>query len=67
LIGGSIRLPFFWALLGIFGGLEAFGIVGLFLGPAIIAVTIAIWHEALDTTETPPPSLNSETGSACTE
>ena len=49
LIGGSIRLPFFWALLGVFGGLEAFGIVGLFVGPAIMAVAITIWREALET------------------
>src|SRR5205807_636568 len=38
LIGRSTRLPFLWVLLGIFGGLEAFGLLGLFLGPAIIAV-----------------------------
>jgi len=49
LIGGSIRLPFFWALLGVFGGLEAFGVVGLFLGPAILAVALAIWREAVAT------------------
>jgi predicted PurR-regulated permease PerM len=45
LIGSSTRLPFLWVLLGIFGGLESFGLVGLFLGPAIIAVLIAIWRE----------------------
>lgn len=52
LIGGSIRLPFFWALLGVFGGLEAFGIVGLFLGPAIMAVALTVWREALEPAET---------------
>jgi predicted PurR-regulated permease PerM len=46
LIGGSIELPFLWALLGVFGGLEAFGLVGLFIGPAIIAVALTIWREA---------------------
>jgi predicted PurR-regulated permease PerM len=46
LIGGSTRLPFLWVLLGILGGLETFGLVGLFLGPAIISVLIAIWREA---------------------
>lgn len=54
LIGGSIQLPFLWALLGVFGGVEAFGIVGLFLGPAILAVALAIWREAVATA---PPSL----------
>jgi predicted PurR-regulated permease PerM len=33
-------------LLGVFGGLEAFGLVGLFIGPAIIAVALTIWREA---------------------
>ncbi|HEX4195179.1 MAG TPA: AI-2E family transporter, partial [Stellaceae bacterium] len=49
LIGESIKLPFLWALLGVFGGVEAFGIVGLFLGPAILAVGLAIWREAAAT------------------
>ena len=46
LIGISTRLPFIWILLGIFGGLETFGLLGLFLGPAILAVVLAIWREA---------------------
>jgi predicted PurR-regulated permease PerM len=54
LIGGSIRLPFFWALLGVFGGLEALGFVGLFLGPAILAVALAIWREAAETANALP-------------
>jgi predicted PurR-regulated permease PerM len=45
LIGSSTRLPFLWVLLGIFGGLESFGLIGLFLGPAIMSVLIAIWRE----------------------
>lgn len=46
LIGNTTRLPFLWVLLGILGGLESFGLIGLFLGPAIISVLIAIWREA---------------------
>jgi predicted PurR-regulated permease PerM len=45
LIGSSARLSFIWVLLGIFGGLSTFGIVGLFLGPAILAALIALWRE----------------------
>jgi predicted PurR-regulated permease PerM len=45
LIGMSTRLPFLWILLGIFGGLETFGLLGLFLGPAILAVLLALWRE----------------------
>ena len=48
LIGMSTRLPFLWIFLGIFGGLETFGLVGLFLGPAILAAVLAIWREGAD-------------------
>jgi len=45
LIGGAVRLPFLWVLLGILGGLETFGILGLFLGPAVMAALISLWRE----------------------
>jgi predicted PurR-regulated permease PerM len=45
LIGGAARLPFLWVLLGILGGLETFGFLGLFLGPAMMAALIALWRE----------------------
>ncbi len=44
-IGGSTRLPFVWVLLGILGGLETFGLLGLFLGPVLLAVLITLWRE----------------------
>jgi predicted PurR-regulated permease PerM len=45
LIGGTTRLPFLWVLLGILGGVETFGLLGLFLGPAIMAALILLWRE----------------------
>jgi predicted PurR-regulated permease PerM len=48
LIGGSTKLPFLLVLLGIFGGLETFGLVGLFLGPAIMAALVSLWREWTD-------------------
>ncbi|MBO0737704.1 MAG: AI-2E family transporter [Alphaproteobacteria bacterium] len=48
IIGGSARLPFLWVLLGILGGLESFGIIGLFLGPAVMAALISLWREWTD-------------------
>jgi predicted PurR-regulated permease PerM len=45
LIGGAVKLPFLWVLLGILGGLEGFGLIGLFLGPAVMAALIALWRE----------------------
>jgi len=52
LIGSTTRLPFLWVLLGIFGGLETFGLIGLFLGPAIMSVLIALWREGIEPAET---------------
>ena len=45
LVGGSARLPFLLAFLGIFGGLAAFGLIGLFLGPVIRAALLTVWRE----------------------
>jgi predicted PurR-regulated permease PerM len=45
LIGGTTQLPFVWVLLGILGGVESFGLLGLLLGPALLAVLVALWRE----------------------
>ena len=47
LVGSAARLPFLVALIGIFGGLQAFGLIGLFLGPVILAALLTIWREWL--------------------
>lgn len=44
LIGGSTRMPFLWVLLGILGGVETWGLLGLFLGPAIMAAVHLLWQ-----------------------
>ena len=45
LIGGATRLPFLWVLFGILGGVETWGIVGLFIGPALMAALIMLWRD----------------------
>jgi predicted PurR-regulated permease PerM len=45
LIGGAARLPFLWVLLGILGGLESFGFLGLFVGPAVMAALMSLWRD----------------------
>jgi predicted PurR-regulated permease PerM len=45
LIGSATRLPFLWVLLGILGGVETWGLLGLFLGPAIMAALMLLWRE----------------------
>jgi predicted PurR-regulated permease PerM len=46
-ISGATRIPFLLVLFGVLGGLTAFGLVGLFIGPVILAVLMAIWREWL--------------------
>ena len=45
LSGGATRLPFIWVLLGILGGVESYGLVGLFMGPAIMAALVLLWRK----------------------
>ncbi|KVF01060.1 AI-2E family transporter [Burkholderia vietnamiensis] len=45
LIGNSTRLPFLLVLFGILGGAETFGLIGLFVGPALMTVLTMLWSE----------------------
>jgi predicted PurR-regulated permease PerM len=52
LISREAEIPFLVVIFGVLGGLAAFGLVGLFVGPVILAVLLAIWHEwLLESTE----------------
>ena len=44
-ISGPTRIPFLLVFLGVLGGINAFGLIGLFLGPVLLAVSVAIWRE----------------------
>ena len=43
LIGGSTHMPFLMVLLGILGGIESWGLIGLFVGPALMAIVTMFW------------------------
>lgn len=45
LIGGAMQLPFLAVLFGILGGVETMGLIGLFLGPAIMVLFTTLWRE----------------------
>lgn len=45
LVGNVARLPFLLALVGVFGGLQVFGIIGLFIGPVVMASLLTVWRE----------------------
>jgi predicted PurR-regulated permease PerM len=47
LISREASIPFIVVLFGVLGGLATFGLVGLFIGPVILAVLLAVWREWL--------------------
>lgn len=45
LVGGPVKLPFLPTFFGLVGGVKTMGIVGLFIGPVLMALLVAIWRE----------------------
>ncbi len=54
-ISGATKIPFLLIMFGVLGGLASFGLVGLFIGPVILAILLAIWREWLHETQEPEP------------
>ncbi len=46
-ISGASKVPFLIVMFGVLGGLTAFGAIGIFLGPVILAVGQAVWQQWL--------------------
>jgi predicted PurR-regulated permease PerM len=44
-ISTATNVPFLLVLMGVLGGVAAFGLVGLVVGPVILAVLTAVWRE----------------------
>jgi len=58
LIGGQTQIPTFFLFFGILGGLQAFGFLGLFLGPVLLAIVVAflkIYRERYGVAPAPGP------------
>jgi predicted PurR-regulated permease PerM len=54
LISGQARAPFLLVLFGVLGGLAAFGLVGLFVGPIILRLAELAWQEWVSPPQAPP-------------
>lgn len=54
-ISNATRLPFLLVMFGVYGGLAAFGLIGLFVGPVALAVATAVWREWLEEHRGLPP------------
>jgi predicted PurR-regulated permease PerM len=57
LVGGPIKLPFLPTFFGLIGGVKTMGFLGLFLGPVLMALLVAIWREWLHEATVVPPVL----------
>ena len=59
-ISSATQIPFLLVMFGVIGGLAAFGLVGMFIGPVIVAVLLAVWREWLENKvqvpSNPPPA-----------
>ncbi|MCX2724964.1 AI-2E family transporter [Roseibium salinum] len=61
LVGGPIKLPFLPTFFGLVGGVKTMGFLGLFVGPVLMALIVAIWREwVFETTRTEVPADGSE-------
>ncbi|AGA64451.1 hypothetical protein B488_04590 [Liberibacter crescens BT-1] len=45
LVGGPIKLPFLPTFFSLIGGVRTMGLLGLFIGPVLMALLVAIWRE----------------------
>jgi predicted PurR-regulated permease PerM len=55
LISSAVRVPFLLVMFGALGGLQAFGLMGLFIGPVLLATGLAIWREWTERSSAPVP------------
>ncbi|TPG18757.1 AI-2E family transporter [Sphingomonas koreensis] len=59
-IGSAVELPFLLAMIGAFGGLAELGLVGLFVGPVIMAALLLVWHQWMKPLEADPPAAKAK-------
>jgi predicted PurR-regulated permease PerM len=55
-ISSAGAIPFLGVLFGELGGLLAFGLIGLFIGPIVLAIALAVWREWTEHLEQAPPT-----------
>ncbi|OLO06813.1 AI-2E family transporter [Salinicola sp. MH3R3-1] len=60
LVGGPIKLPFLPTFFGLIGGVKTMGIVGLFVGPVLMALLVASWREWLHDDDAPDAPSEAE-------
>lgn len=61
-IGRAAKLPFLLVFIAILGGISSFGLVGLFLGPVVVAVALTLWRTWVQTREAPTDAPSTTAG-----
>ncbi|WP_347454123.1 AI-2E family transporter [Acinetobacter thermotolerans] len=56
-ISGATQIPFLLIMFGVLGGIASFGLIGVFIGPVILAVLLAIWREWLHESDQHEPLM----------
>jgi predicted PurR-regulated permease PerM len=59
-ISGPAKVPFILVFFGVLGGLATLGLIGLVLGPVLLAVLLALWRQAGDLLGNEPPEGSAE-------
>jgi predicted PurR-regulated permease PerM len=62
LISNATQISALLVMFGVLGGLAAFGLVGLFIGPVILVVAIAVWREWVQSVDGLPDSSGEKSG-----
>jgi predicted PurR-regulated permease PerM len=63
LISSATQVPFLLVMFGAIGGIAAFGLVGLFIGPVALAIATAVWREWLEVRQEGPGPPDAGTSS----
>jgi predicted PurR-regulated permease PerM len=56
LVGGAVKLNLFWVLVGSIGGFQVLGLIGVFMGPVVLALCGEMWREWIRDPAAPPPT-----------
>ncbi len=63
LVGGPVKLPFLPTFFGLVGGVKTLGIVGLFVGPVLMALLVSVWREWVRTVKEEREAEQAKAGS----
>jgi predicted PurR-regulated permease PerM len=59
LISNATQVPFLLVMFGVVGGLTTLGMVGIFVGPALLGIAMAVWREWAEEQEPSVPTATS--------